>query len=238
MKRYSLEERKKLAQVVVGVRDLARHTDTFLAELTQVHRSNVTAFHRQTRPQALSTKTVDQLLEHYGFVYDSQFGLLPVDGEYCPRISFRTDFDDEVSSLKSFIATLSAIKPFTLCQIENKSGDFALLWGYEDEPEIKGWCAVALGLGANNSALEHLIAIGVPCGQPFAVDDEIYRAWHAAGPRKSEVLNAYARAVRQAKSDELVTEIDRAFAGDVKVETNTNPESKANSGGFGLGPSL
>jgi hypothetical protein len=220
MKRYSLEERKKLAQVVVGVRDLARHTDTFLAELTQVHRSNVTAFHRQTRPQALSTKTVDQLLEHYGFVYNSQFGLSPADGEYCPRISFRTDFDDEVSSLKSFIATLSAIKPFTLCQIENKSGDFALLWGYENEPEIKGWCAVALGLGANNSALEHLIAIGVPCGQSFAVDDEIYCAWHAAGPRKSEVLKAYHDEVRKTTSEKLKKGILKGFGDDDVDESN------------------
>lgn len=231
MKRYSLEERKKLAQVVVGVRDLARHTDTFLAELTQVHRSNVTAFHRQTRPQALSTKTVDQLLEHYGFVYDSQFGLLPADGEYCPRISFRTDFDDEVSSLKSFIATLSAIKPFTLCQIENKSGDFALLWGYEDEPEIKGWCAVALGLGANNSALEHLIAIGVPCGQPFAVDDEIYRAWHAAGPRKSEVLKAFHNALRKTTSEKLKKEIRKGFGDDDDVD-------ESNWKGTSAGPTI
>ena len=206
MKKYTVEERKKLAQVVVGIRDLARHSDTFLAELTHVHRSNVTAFHRQTRPQALSTKTVDQLLEHYGFAYNSQGGLSPADGEYCPRISLRTDFDDEVDSLKSFITTLSAFKPFALCPIANEPGDFALIWDFKDSAPMSGWCAVALGLGANNSALEQLLSNGVEKHLSCRVDDAIYRIWRQTSPRKSEVLDAYARSFRSVSMSERLDE--------------------------------
>lgn len=226
MKRYSLEERINFSKVIVGARDLVRHSDAFLAELGQVHRGNVTAFNRQKRPHALSTRTIDQLLEHYGFTYDTHTGFSPANGEYCPRITLRTDFDSEFESLKSFIDLLGASKPFTLCPINNQSGDFALLWDYKDSPEISGWCAVALGLGADNSALEQLN--GVARGTAFKVDDEMYRAWRATAPRKSEVLNAYDRAVRQVASDALAKKIDRAF---------TDPGG-ASGQGTSVGPSL
>lgn len=196
MKRYNITERIRLAQVVRGLRDLSRHTDTHLAELGQVHRGNVTSFNAQKRPHSLSTRTIDEFLAHYGFIYDG-VDIAPIDGEHCPRITLRTEFDRENSSLNDFVKALSTQEnPVYLCPIVNEPGDFALIWHFKDGSPLRGWCAVALGLGANNSALEQLLANGVVKDVATKVDDAIYRVWRDVGPRKSEVLDACARGFR------------------------------------------
>ena len=206
MKRYNLTERVRFAQLIRGVRDLSRHNDTHLAELGQVHRGNVTSFNAQKRPHSISTRTIDEFLEYYGLVYSS-LGIAPAEGEHCPRISLRTDFDHENGSLKDFVNALSTPeKPLYLCPIANDPGDFALMWDFEDGTPMRGWCAVALGLGANNSALEQLLASGVEKHAPCNVDDAIYRIWRQTSPRKSEVLDAYARSFRSVSMSERLDE--------------------------------
>ncbi len=71
---------------------------------------------------------------------------------------------------------------------------------------MSGWCAVALGLGANNSALEQLLSNGVEKHPPCRVDDAIYRIWRQTSPRKSEVLDAYARSFRSVSMSERLDE--------------------------------
>lgn len=196
MKRYNITERVRLAQLIRGIRDLSRHTDTHLAELGQVHRGNVTSFNAQKRPHALSTRTIDEFLAHYGLIYDG-VDLAPTNGEHCPQISLRTEFDRENTSLSDFVKALGTLEnPVYLCPIVNEPGDFALIWRLEDGSPMKGWCAVALGLGANNSALEQLLASGAVKDVATKIDDEVYRIWRDTGPRKSEVLHACARGFR------------------------------------------
>jgi hypothetical protein len=198
MKKYSPDERVQLAQIIRGVRDLSRHSDAYLAELGQVHRGNVTSFNTQKRPHAISTRTIDELLWHYGFVYDSQVGVTPADGDHCPLITLRTEFDRENNSLKDFVNALKTSGDLRLCPIENVLGDFALIWAFNDVQPPEGWCAVAMGLGANNSAFEQLLANGVKEGPSFKVDDATFRKWRATSPRKSEVFEAYLRNFRAA----------------------------------------
>lgn len=208
MKRYNISERVQLAKVIKGVRDLSRHTDAYLAEVGQVHRGNVTSFNAQKRPHSLSTRTIDELLEHYGFVYTELEGIKPIEGEHCPRITLRTEFDTENTSLKDFANALKKPDDLMLCHIENQLGDFALIWSFEDVTQIKGWCAVGLGLGANNSVAEQFLANGVAVGPSFRVDEVTYKTWLATSPRKSEVLGAYARSFRSAT---LAKNIERAM---------------------------
>lgn len=208
MKRYSPTERVQLAQIIRGVRDLSRHSDAYLAELCQVHRGNVTSFNSQKRPHSISTRTIDELLWHYGFVYDSQVGVTPVDDEHCPLITLRTEFDHENNSLKDLVNALQTPSDLKLCQIENVVGDFALIWAFEDVQPPQGWCAVAMGLGANNSAFEQLLAIGVKEGPSFKVDDATFRKWRATAPRKSEVLGAY---VRKFRAESMARNLENAM---------------------------
>ena len=232
MKKYFEPERLYLGKVITGVKTLTRESDADLAELLQVHRGNVTSFNSQKRPNTLSATSIDAMLRHYGFVFSNELGLKAAKGEFCPVISMRGEHDTVDSRIEDFIKCLQANEPHQLqmLRIGNEAGAFALLWDL-NETTKEGWCAVGLGLGANNSALEQFISFAKPTDPIVMIDPSVYLRWCETSPRKSEVLDACVDALRDNRSLEMRQGLDRAMSqnekasGEIKTPKTSSTEA-------------
>lgn len=213
MKKYFLPERLFLGKVITGVKTLTRESDAYLAEILQIHRANVTAFNSQKRPHSLSAESVDGMLRHYGFVFDPENGLAAAQGNFCPLVSLRCDHDQIDSRVDDFIQCLQANQSQRLqvLKIGNEPGAFALLWDL-NEKTAEGWCAVALGLGANNSALEQFNSFVKPTDPTVMISTDVYLNWYETSPRKSEVLAACIDALRKKRSEDLQGNLHSAMS--------------------------
>jgi hypothetical protein len=231
MKKYFEPERLFLGKVITGVKTLTRESDALLAEILQVHRANVTSFNGQKRPHALSAKSIDTMLRHYGFVFDTKTGLAAAKGDYCPVISMRGEHGQVDSRVEDLIKCLqvNASQQIQMLSIGNEAGAFALLWDL-NESTAEGWCAVGLGLGADNSALEQLIPFAKQSVPTVMIDPSVYRSWCETSPRKSEVLGPCINALRQQRSTDMRLNLDRAMSqnepasGDMKGLGTAPPE--------------
>jgi hypothetical protein len=229
MKKYFEPERLYLGKVITGVKTLTRESDADLAELLQVHRGNVTSFNSQKRPNTLSATSIDAMLRHYGFVFSNELGLKAAKGEFCPVISMRGEHDKVDSRIEDFVKCLQATeaRQLQMLRIGNEAGAFALLWDLNEKTN-EGWCAVGLGLGANNSALEQFISFAKPTDPIVMIDPSVYLSWCETSPRKSEVLGACINALRLKRSVDMGENLDRAMSqneptSEQMSQTSTSP---------------
>lgn len=236
MKKYFEPERLYLGKVITGVKTLTRESDADLAELLQVHRGNVTSFNSQKRPNTLSATSIDAMLRHYGFVFSNELGLKAAKGEFCPVISMRGEHDKVDSRIEDFVKCLQATeaRQLQMLRIGNEAGAFALLWDLNEKTN-EGWCAVGLGLGANNSALEQFISFAKPTDPIVMIDPSVYLSWCETSPRKSEVLGPCANALRDNRSLEMGQNLDRAMSQNEQAwKESKTPNTSSN----GANPSI
>ena len=212
--KYSNEDREKISNVVVCLRDICCETDAQLARLLGIHRTNIAAFNKKRRLGAVTAAGISKMLKHYGLCFLETKELKSIDNECCPVAKMLEATEADVARISLFIEVLSGYAKVYLCPILNSEGDFALIW--DTRLSKSQWCCVGLGLGPENPAFKTFKALPlVLTGPAVEVPADIYETWMVTAPRKSEILSVCANLFRKIKSGELAENIESAMPGDL-----------------------
>lgn len=228
--KYSNEDREKIANVIIGLRDICSETDAQLARLLGIHRTNIAAFNKKRRLGAVTVAGVSKMLMHYGLCMFETKELKSIDNECCPLAKMQEATDADIERIGLFVEVLSSYAKVYLCPILNSEGDFVLIWN--TKLSKYPWCCAGLGLGPENPAFTTFKALSlVHEGPSVQVPADIYETWMTTSPRKSEILSVCGHLFRQITSDELGGNIESAMPGELGHSTSTtvrhNSESDA-----------